>query len=323
MPSAIFRPGDRPLLNFGLVGLTLVTTCLSFYWMFPDAQDHGDFPGAVSFALALVLILGSHEMGHYLLARVHDVDTSLPYFIPLPFVGFGTLGAVIRIRGRIPTLNALADIGAAGPIAGLVVAIPLLAIGISQSTLVPAAPQHELFLGSLSGIAVLRHLFEYAHAWLVGHPIPWSTGTSANTIFGDNLLTLAMQRLILGPLPPGKDLVATPLFLAAWVGLLITMLNLCPIGQLDGGHVAYAFFGKRAVWVGKAAALLLVALTLFGSVTWLLWLLIATKVVGYRHPPVEYEGVPLSPGRKIVSVVCFIAFVVCLIPVPMMLVTSP
>ena len=135
-------------------------------------------------------------------------------------------------------------------------------------------------------------------------------------IFGDNLLTLAMQRLILGPIPPGKEVLAHPLFLAAWVGLMVTMLNLWPIGQLDGGHVAYALFGKRAVWVGKAAALGLVALTLFWSVTWLLWLLIAAKVVGYGHPPVEYEGVPLSPGRKVACVVCFVAFVLCLIPVP-------
>ena len=163
----------------------------------------------------------------------------------------------------------------------------------------------------------------HAQAWLAGQPLPWSTEVSAGTIFGDNLLTLGMQRLLLGPLPPGHDVIAHPLFLAAWVGLLVTMLNLWPIGQLDGGHVAYALFGERAVWVGKAAALVLVALTLFGSLTWLVWLLIAAKVVGYRHPPAEDEGVPLSPGRKVASVVCFIAFIVCLIPVPMTLVTSP
>src|SRR5713226_2644537 len=152
MPSTVFRPADKPLLNLTLFVLTLGTTFGTFLYMWTAA---GPTPlsavnGSWTFSLSLVLILGSHEMGHYVLARIHKVDTSLPYFIPLPLLGVGTLGAVIRIRGRIPDRNALVDIGAAGPLAGLAVAIPMIVFGLAHSKMVDLPPMSNDFLGESS-----------------------------------------------------------------------------------------------------------------------------------------------------------------------------
>src|SRR5262249_47813036 len=134
MPSIAFRPADKPLLNLTLFLLTLVTTFGTFLWIWGGggaSTTWGAVSSSLTFSLSLVLILGSHEMGHYAFARIHRVDTSLPYFIPLPLLGVGTLGAVIRIRGRIPQRNALGDIGAAGPPAGLSGAHPLVGGGVA------------------------------------------------------------------------------------------------------------------------------------------------------------------------------------------------
>src|SRR5690606_21419917 len=137
LPS-LLSARDRPLRHVVLGVLTLVACTVTFQLLF--AQPAAGMGDAFTFALCLLLILGSHEMGHWFLARHHGVDASLPYFIPTPLVGFGTLGAVIRLRGRIPDRRALVDIGASGPLAGLVVAIPLLIYGLAQSPVVPAVP---------------------------------------------------------------------------------------------------------------------------------------------------------------------------------------
>ncbi len=280
MRSTTFRPGDNPTLNFALLAATLVTTCSTFAFTFG-----GGLPSAVVFAVSLVLILGSHEMGHYLLARIHDVDTSLPYFIPLPFLGVGTLGAVIRIRGRIPNRNALVDIGAAGPLAGLVVAIPMLVFGLVQSKIVNLPPQTPDFLGESSLWALLERAAQYVTAMVSGtyQPTP-DTAQSIVFVFGDNLLMRALKFLVIGPLPPGKDIQEHPMVIAGWFGLLVTMLNLVPIGQLDGGHLTYALFGNRARSIGKVMAIAMFALCLFYSAGWLLWLIVTSKFIGFRHP---------------------------------------
>jgi len=177
--------------------------------------DEGGFAARVSwihgleFAGALSLILLSHEFGHYIAARIHKVDASLPFFLPLPILSpFGTMGAVIRMRGSIPSRRALLDIGASGPLAGLVFALPLYAWGIRHSPVVPMDP-------------------------------------SLGATFGESLLTRALDAAFGPHLPEGTVQVATPVLFAAWAGLFVTMLNLLPIGQLDGGHVAYALFGKK------------------------------------------------------------------------------
>lgn len=193
----------RILIHAGLFVACCVTTTLA---------------GGVAFGATLMAILACHELGHYVAARVRGVDASLPYFIPLPPIGtFGTLGAVIRMGKPIEDRNALFDVGAAGPIAGLVVAIPLLAVGLSLSTVGPSPAD-----GSQEGNSVLYALLKYA---VLGRWLP----------------------------SDGVDVQLHPMALAAWFGLLVTMINLMPIGQLDGGHVARGARPVARALVGAAA----------------------------------------------------------------------
>jgi membrane-associated protease RseP (regulator of RpoE activity) len=162
------------------------------------------------FAGALLAILVAHEGGHYIAARIHKVDASLPYFIPMPILSpFGTMGAVIRMRGTIPTRRALLDIGASGPLAGLALAIPLYLEGVAHSKMVPDAATDDMM------------------------------------ILGDSLLSRLLDHLA-GAVPPaGMQTDLSPVAYGAWAGMFVTMINLIPVGQLDGGHVAYALFGPR------------------------------------------------------------------------------
>jgi membrane-associated protease RseP (regulator of RpoE activity) len=295
----LFSPRDKPWLNLFLFFGTCVTTFSCFRFFF-----EGGIAGSAWFALCALLILGAHEMGHYVMARAHGVDSSLPYFIPLP-LAFGTLGAVIRIRSRIPTRNALVDIGAAGPLAGLLVAIPLLFVGLGLSRVVDAPAVHTDV--SLIGLVqLIRDLIE-------GREVADPTAT----VFGDNLLTWLAQRWTFGPLPAGKDVVVHPIYTAAWFGLLVTMLNLMPIGQLDGGHLTHAWLGPWAIPLGKALAVVMAVMAVFFSFSWVVWLLVTSKVIGFRHPEVGAPELPLSRGRKVVCAVCFVLFVLTVMPAPL------
>ena len=174
------------------------------------------------FTGALLTILLAHEFGHYITARIHKVDASLPFFIPMPILSpFGTMGAVIRMRGVIPTRAALLDIGASGPLAGLVFAIPMYVWGVAHSTIVPA-----------------------------------SGGGEGSIQLGESLLLELLNRLGAPVVPAGMDIEFSPVAFAAWAGMFVTMINLLPVGQLDGGHVAYALFGPRqnriAQWVHRS-----------------------------------------------------------------------
>ena len=182
-----------------------------------DAIVHG-----TEFTGALLTILLAHEFGHYITARIHKVDASLPFFIPMPILSpFGTMGAVIRMRGVIPTRAALLDIGASGPLAGLVFAIPMYVWGVAHSTIVPA-----------------------------------SGGGEGSIQLGESLLLELLNRLGAPVVPAGMDIEFSPVAFAAWAGMFVTMINLLPVGQLDGGHVAYALFGPRqnriAQWVHRS-----------------------------------------------------------------------
>lgn len=320
MDTVALRPAQKPLLHLAL----FVLTSLTIFEAFVSSQTSGgwnraNITEALAFSLSLVAILGSHEMGHWVLARRHGVDASLPYFIPLPHFGFGTLGAVIRIRSRIPTRNALVDIGAAGPLAGFLVAIPILVWGYAHAQVVDVPVMSTTFPPLESAVPVGRALFQYlvalVHHLLSGVPMP--VGADAYGAFlGDNLLTLLIQKLTVGSLPPGKDLAANPYITAGWFGCIVTTLNLIPIGQLDGGHLAFANFGGRAVRLGKVAALGLLGLVLFFNVSWLLWLLVASLVVGFRHPDVERPEEPLDAKRVGICIACAVVFLLCFIPSP-------
>lgn len=258
-----------------------------------------------TFAVPLLGILVFHEFGHYIAARLHHVDASLPYFLPLPFLSpFGTMGAVISMRGRIRSRDALLDIGASGPLAGLVVAIPVLAIGLSLSPVAVTSSEH------------------YVQE-------------------GQSLLYLALKRVVVGVIPDGQDVQLHPTALAGWAGLLVTMLNLLPWGQLDGGHVAYALLGPRHHRIARLfrAALLPLfaynawrfmlpvalgrsnlgwAFAFSNSSFWLMWFVVLGIVArasgGPEHPPTEPGE--LSPKRRVIAVITLVFFVLLFMPTP-------
>ena len=238
----------------------------------------------LKFSIPLLLILMAHEMGHYLACRYYRIDSSLPYFLPSPFF-VGTFGAFIRIRDRIPGRRELFDVGIAGPIAGFVALIPFLVLGIWWSSPGVAIPATES-----NAIAQLYQP-------------------------GSNLSFAGLEWLFFGPLPDPLVLNLHPFALAAWVGLLLTALNLLPLGQLDGGHVLYALFGpiqRRYTW------LLWLVLAGFGLVWrgWLIWCLLLL-VMGLRHPPVAREWIPLGPSRRKLAWVALGLFLVSFTPQPL------
>jgi len=236
--------------------------------------------GGALMALGVMSILLAHEMGHYVACRYHGVDATLPFFIPAPFLNplVGTMGAVIRIRSPFPNRRALFDIGIAGPIAGFVVCLPVLVLGALEAQI------------------------------LAGKP-------SATSIsLGDPQLLLWAMSWLRGAIPPGMTVYIGPLGMAAWFGLLVTALNLIPIGQLDGGHVTYALFSQRANTLSRIVWWASVAMIYF-SPSWVVWALLLW-LLGRRHPPTLDDRAPLGPGRQLVALLGLAIFMACFIPTP-------
>jgi membrane-associated protease RseP (regulator of RpoE activity) len=233
-------------------------------------------------------------MGHYLACRYYRVEASRPYFLPMPFVLTGTLGAFIRIRQPIPNKRQLFDIGIAGPIAGFLVAVPVLFAGMYLSRVVelPKDFQGDLF-------------------WL-----------------GEPLLFKAAAWLTFGSLPEGWTVNMHPVGFAAWFGLLATALNLFPIGQLDGGHISYAVLGRKSTAVTLTMVACLIGLT-FWSLSWAVWAgltIMMLIVFGPRHPQTPDEDEPLDAGRRRLALFAIVMFVLCFTPAPIEpldLVTGP
>ena len=320
-------PSQRWVLHLGLLALTFATTTLAGLTLARGSGFVG--PTAIragfGFALTLLAILVSHEMGHYVFARIHRVDTTLPFVIPLPpilpglgMVSFGTLGAVIRMRSRIGTRDALVDIGAAGPIAGAIVALPLLALGLSWSPVIPSPTADQSFW---FGHQTLWHFavdaVNQVRALALHVPVVPRTAVGASSL-GDNLLMRIMSRLVLGPLPPGYDVLVHPVAEAAWFGLLVTALNLFPMGQLDGGHVSYAVFGERTHrWIGRAFSWGVLLLAIFSSFSWLVWWFVTRWVIGFGHPPVSDETIKLGGLRVAIAAISLLLLILTFIPVPL------
>jgi membrane-associated protease RseP (regulator of RpoE activity) len=236
------------------------------------------------YSAAILGILGAHEFGHYFACRYYRVDSSLPYFIPMPIFVTGTLGAVIRIRQPIPGKRALFDIGIAGPIAGFLVAVPVLMIGMYLSNVVRMPTD---FRGELVEI-------------------------------GEPLLFKAASWLTFGPVPDGYTLNMHPMAFGAWFGLLATALNLFPIGQLDGGHISYAVLGRRSTIVTFATVAGLIGLT-FVSRSWIVWTVVTIVmlfVFGPRHPRTADEDIPLDRARLWLALFALVMFVLCFTPAP-------
>jgi membrane-associated protease RseP (regulator of RpoE activity) len=285
---------DRVWLHGLLLGLTIVTTTLAGANHYAAFQS--DFVDrAIRMPLSMLLvhgfwysgtilaILGCHEMGHYLACRYYDVDASLPFFLPVPPPMLtGTLGAFIRIREPIPSKRMLFDIGIAGPIAGFLVAVPALFIGLAMSHMVRVPPD-------FNGLEL-----------------------------GEPLLFKVASWLLWGPTPTGYSLNLHPVAFAAWFGMLATALNLFPIGQLDGGHISYAVLGRRSTYV--TLLMIVVAVGLAASYSsWLVWTVLMVVMLimfGPRHPRVFDEAVPLDRTRLVLAFAALAMFILCFTPAP-------
>ena len=253
--------------------LLFFLTLLSTYWVGSAFLGGGGW-----YCFSLMTILLAHELGHWLMSRRHRVKASLPYFIPFPLPPFGTLGAVIRMRSPMTTRKALLDIGAAGPFAGLVFALPAVVVGLSYSSVVEKMPTEGLPLGS----SLLFHI---------------------------------LVRWVKGPIPGGQEVLLHPLAYAGWVGLFVTALNLLPIGQLDGGHILYSLIGERSIKAFKLALGVFGLVCIVFYPGWFL-LILLLLLFGLRHPPPLDPVTPLGKGRVVVGLLAFLIFFLCFTPVP-------
>ncbi len=290
------------VVNFVMFILTLISTVWAgaVLWAEHIQLDFGEAPGevlgtmlgvlfnpttvgygALFFALPLLLILGIHELGHYFMARRHRVNASLPFFIPVPPIIslIGTFGAFISLREPIPSKKALIDIGAAGPIAGFIVALPVTAIGFY-----------------LTGVS----------------PVFASPTSGTVTYLGSPLIFQFIDRLI----PTPANAVLHPTAFAGWVGILVTFLNLLPAGQLDGGHIARALLGDKARYASYATVIVMITLSIITQYYgWMIFILLI-MFLGMRHPPPLNDMTRLDVKRKGIGVFAMVMFILCFVAVP-------
>ncbi len=279
IPGSLPRSAGRPWVAVVLFAATL----LSVLWVGSGYEQTDNLLGGWPFAASLLGILMAHEMGHYLTARWMKVPASLPHFIPMPFPPFGTMGAVIQTRAPTRNRRELLLLGASGPLAGMIVAIPVLFIGLSTSQ--------------------------------IGF-IPQGFGSFQE---GNSLLYAAAKLMVFGRFLPsgGMDVFINSVALAGWAGLLVTGLNLIPAGQLDGGHVAYALLGRKARWLTWGVVAVMLAL----SPLWQGWLLWAALVLllGRVHAVPLDDVTPLRTSDKLLAALAILVFVLVFIPIPMTL----
>ena len=227
------------------------------------------------YAAAVMAVLTAHEAGHFIAAKLHGIPATLPFFIPMPILLTGTLGAVIGMEGSRADRRQLFDIAVAGPLAGLVVAIPLMTLGLMMGTVGEANPF------ALAPLA----------AWL--------------------------QSLVRPDVPTGMTVAPNPLFMAGWVGLLVTGLNMIPVSQLDGGHICYAVFGRKGNWVARSVLLAsILTVIISGQTNWVALVVIVT-FLGVDHPPIREERQPLNAFRTALGIACFLIPIVTFMPEPL------
>ena len=288
---------NKLLLKFLLFILTFLTMTAAgamlkgrYFWEGQEAFFTG-----IPYAFALMMILTCHEMGHYIAAYKYGVDSSLPFYVPfwIPIFNLGTMGAFIKIKSPIPHKKALLDIGLFGPLAGFIATVIFLAIGYYN-------------LPDTNGIIKYIETIHPGNA-------PEQAGT--NLTLGTSLLFHFFNDILAGGRLPMNEIYHFPFIFAGWVGLLVTAINLMPVGQLDGGHIAYALFGNRAKYISFAAFAVLILLNVF-SLNYLVWTILIFFIVRFKHPPTENDHIPLTKGRIVLGWLGYIIFVLSFIPVP-------
>ena len=301
-------------IHLGLFALTFVTVTLAgVQWLNKDPTELSNFSFGLTYALLILLFLLTHEMGHYFAARRHHVETTLPYFLPFPpYLGimpFGTFGAVIRIRSELRDRRTLFDVGASGPIAGFIICLLILIWGFTH-------------------LPPIEYLYGIHPEYRTLSEIP-----NEGLRFGEPLLFILMRSLFVSPsafVPPMNEVYHYPFLCVGWFGAFVTALNLLPIGQLDGGHIAYAMFGSRSHRVSQIVLLCMMILgTLgvlpllgvkfsFGWVGWLIWSIVLAFLLRskrFQHPVLE-DVQPLGSARSSLGWACALIFVLCFVLVP-------
>lgn len=268
----------KPWLNLVLFIATFITTTLAGAHSGNTTTDF--LISGLPYSVTLMLILGTHEMGHYIASKKFAVDATLPFFIPFPSI-VGTMGAVIKTRTPIPHTKALFYIGAMGPIPGFIVSLAAAIIGIYLSQVLP---------------------------------LPDVTDMGTMPIFGDSLLFGFIVYIFHGPIPAGHDIFLHPFAWAGWIGFLITSLNLMPIGQLDGGHIIYALIGRKQVYAGWLAFAAIIILSFFWP-GWIVWIILSLLILMIAHPPVPLNT-PLTRAEKITGWSCMVILALTFIPIP-------
>jgi len=264
--------------------ITLITTTgagfIFSYGMVQEGLAGSMWPGALSFSISLLLILGTHEMAHKAASWHYGIDSSPPYFIPFPSI-IGTMGAVIKLRSPMPDRNAAVALGISGPLAGFLMAVPVFTIGVLMSKVVPAIDPE---LGMI--------------------------------FFGEAAITWVIQRVV-GGVQDGYMLVPHPMVISAWVGFLVTGLNLIPMGQFDGGHIAHALLGDRnhrfLCW-GLVGALMLMGVFFWSG--WFIWGAIGAYITSRGYPRSMDDSKPLTVFSKVMAVVGFVLLALCFMPEP-------
>jgi hypothetical protein len=292
-----FFAEKRIWLNILLFVVTVIATfVVGFSWsigykyaaLFSQDPELGVDPGMIMnpeivilsliYAVVLLGILLGHEMGHYLACRYYKIDATLPYFIPAPTF-IGTMGAFIRIRTPITKKHQLFDIGIAGPLTSFVLSLPAIVLGLYLSKAVPSLPEETSIL------------------------------------FGDPLILEFVESIFFKGIPEGFDIVPHPIAFAGWVGILVTALNLFPVGQLDGGHVVYAIFGKKSRKLAPYFLGIFILLGIFFWIGWFVWALLI-YFLGLKHPHISDEEKTLSAGRRLLGVLCLLIFALSFTPEP-------
>lgn len=298
-------------VNILLFILTFITTTMAgAAWLNRDPLELRNFSLGLTYSILILTFLSFHEFGHYFAAKIHKVKVTLPFYIPFPMIlnPFGTMGAVIKIKQQITSRKALFDIGIAGPIAGFIAATAMLVYGMT-------------------------HLPPFEYIYDI-HPEYQTTGVPLNGFsFGPNLLFIGLAKLLTGSpdvfMPPMNEIYHYPFLCVGWFGLLVTALNLLPVGQLDGGHILYALLKGKSKYISRAFFGLLLVMGLigllpviglnilpeYGLLNWLIWAILIFFVIKIEHPPF-YDPTPLGTGRILMGFFALFMFITSFTPVP-------